>query len=68
MEDRYRIGASLETHRLAAGVTQRELALGSGIHQHRISEIENGCANPTLATLTALTLALGAGLRLRPDE
>jgi DNA-binding XRE family transcriptional regulator len=67
-EDRYRLGAALQAHRLAAGVAQRELAIRSGIPQHRISEIENGCANPTLSTLTALTRALGAELTLGPGE
>ena len=65
-EDRYRLGTSLESHRSAAGMTQRDLADRSGVPHHRISEIENGCANPTLSTLEALTQALGIELTLRP--
>jgi DNA-binding XRE family transcriptional regulator len=65
-ERRYRLGLSIEARRVAAGMTQRELAARSGIIQHRISEIETGCANPTLRTLGALAGALGADLVVRP--
>jgi DNA-binding XRE family transcriptional regulator len=59
---RFRLGASLEAARLQQGSTQRELSGASGISQHDISEIESGRANPTLATLSALTRVLGVEL------
>jgi predicted transcriptional regulator len=45
---------------------QRDLAGRSAIPHHRISEIENGCADPTLPTLAAPTRALGAELDVQP--
>src|SRR4051812_8709759 len=41
------------------GLTQKQLAELSGIDQAEISRIERGQANPTTATLSALTKALG---------
>ena len=48
--------------RLEAGMTQTELAKGSGVRQSEISKIENGRINPTLDTLEALGDALGVHL------
>ena len=54
--------ATLEKHRFAAGLTQRELARRTRVPHHRSSDIESGCANPALATLGALAGDLGVGL------
>ena len=62
-ETRFRLGACLEAARLAQGQTQRDLSAVSGVSQHDISEIENGRANPTLSTLSALTRVLGVDWR-----
>ena len=47
------------------GMTQRQLALKSGLQQAEISRIEAGNANPTLSTIAALAQALGAELSLK---
>jgi ribosome-binding protein aMBF1 (putative translation factor) len=59
---RYGIGAKLLDRRLAAGMTQRELAGISGIDQAEISRIECGQGNPTAQTLQALGAPLGVSL------
>ena len=63
-EDRYRLAAELLARRRRAGMTQRDLAARSRVPQHYISELENGCANPTLTTLGALARALGTAVTL----
>jgi transcriptional regulator with XRE-family HTH domain len=50
--------------RLAARLTQRQLAATAGVAQYEISHIENGSANPTLTTLARLSRALGVELRV----
>jgi XRE family transcriptional regulator, regulator of sulfur utilization len=45
-------------------MTQKQLADLSGINQAEISRIERGQANPTAATLGALTRALAADVQL----
>jgi ribosome-binding protein aMBF1 (putative translation factor) len=59
---RYRVGAKLLDRRLAAGLSQRELAQASGIDQAEISRIERGQGNPTVETLLALGTPLGITL------
>jgi ribosome-binding protein aMBF1 (putative translation factor) len=59
---RFAIGSRLLDRRLAAGMTQRELARASGIDQAEISRIERGQANPTVQTLQALGAPLGVVL------
>jgi ribosome-binding protein aMBF1 (putative translation factor) len=56
------IGAKLLDRRLAAGMTQRQLADASGVDQAEISRIERGQANPTAQTLQALGGPLGVSL------
>jgi ribosome-binding protein aMBF1 (putative translation factor) len=59
---RFGIGSKLLAKRMAAGLSQRELAAASGIDQAEISRIENGQANPTVQTLQALGNPLGVTL------
>ena len=59
---RFGIGAKLLDRRLAAGMTQRQLADTSGIDQAEISRIERGQGNPTAQTLQALGTPLGVSL------
>lgn len=47
-------------------LTQKQLAELSGIDQAEISRIDRGQANPTAATLGALTGALGVDVQLVP--
>jgi ribosome-binding protein aMBF1 (putative translation factor) len=63
---RFGIGAKLLERRMAAGMTQRELAAASGVDQAEISRIERGQANPTSQTLQALGEPLGVILDFAP--
>jgi ribosome-binding protein aMBF1 (putative translation factor) len=65
---RFSIGARLLDRRLAAGMTQRQLATASGIDQAEISRIERGQSNPTVQTLHALGAPLGVTLDFAPAE
>ncbi len=65
---RFAIGARLLDRRLAAGMSQRDLASVSGIDQAEISRIERGQANPTVQTLHALGAPLGIVLDFTPVE
>ncbi len=63
---RFKIGARLLQQRLAAGLTQQQLAVASGIAQADISRIERGQINPTAATLQTLGAPLGVALDYIP--
>ena len=63
---RFKIGARLLKARLAAGLTQEELASAAGMAQGDISRIERGQSNPTAGTLEALATPLGVTLDLVP--
>jgi ribosome-binding protein aMBF1 (putative translation factor) len=63
---RFKIGARLQQRRLAAGLTQQQLAVASGIAQADISRIERGQINPTAATLQTLGVPLGVTLDYIP--
>lgn len=54
-----RIGAALRSHRLAAGLTMRELGARSGLSQPFLSSIENGHGMPSVAALYRLAQSLG---------
>ena len=56
--------ARLKVRRAAAGLTQRELALASGVKQPLIAAIESGARQPTAAARTALEGALA----VRPSQ
>ena len=60
----YELTRSLIAARIAAGMTQKDLAEKSGIRQSNISRIENGNCVPTLTTLMALVQALGKKLSI----
>jgi transcriptional regulator with XRE-family HTH domain len=51
-------GQRLRELRQKSGVTQRDLAVGSGLTEAYISNIENGVAVPSLATVLRLAVAL----------
>lgn len=65
---RFKIGARILQQRLAAGLTQEQLASASGVAQADISRIERGQANPTTQTLDALAGPLGVTLDLVPAD
>ena len=58
------LAVQLISRRREIGLTQVELAAASGIAQSAISRIEQGRANPTVSTLSALARALDASLTL----
>lgn len=59
-----RIGPTLVQARLAAGLSQRELAQRAGTVQSVVARIELGQGNPTLQTLDRLFAAAGQQLQL----
>jgi ribosome-binding protein aMBF1 (putative translation factor) len=63
---RFTIGARLLRWRQAAGLSQQQLAVASGIAQADISRIERGQINPTAATLETLGGPLGVTLDYIP--
>jgi ribosome-binding protein aMBF1 (putative translation factor) len=65
---RFRIGTRILQRRLAAGMTQQQLAAASGIAQADISRIEHGQTNPTTDTLEAIARPLGAALDFVPSN
>ena len=63
---RFRLGLRVLKQRMAAGLTQQQLAAESGVAQADISRIERGQSNPTAETLEALAGPLGVTLDLVP--
>jgi transcriptional regulator with XRE-family HTH domain len=56
------IGNRVRHHRTGRGWTLDELARRSGVSKRMLSSIEQGSANPSIATLLRISDALGAGL------
>lgn len=59
MDMRKLIGDNVKRARIAAGMTQEELAERSGFSQQYISGVECGRRNPTIVTIYELAQALG---------
>jgi transcriptional regulator with XRE-family HTH domain len=53
------IGRAVRQFREKAGLTIQDLSAGSGLSAGMLSKIENGTTSPSLATLQALSRALG---------
>jgi transcriptional regulator with XRE-family HTH domain len=64
------IAASVRAKRLAAGLSMRALAAKAGMSQPFLSNLENGRAMPSIATLYKIAAALGVSARdfLAADE
>ena len=60
----FSLARQLAARRRERHLTQKQLAELSGIDQAEISRIERGQANPTTATLSALTRALAVDVQL----
>lgn len=60
MDMRRLVGGNVRRLRLAAGLTQEQLAERAGFGQQYISDLERGRENPTVVTLFELGQALGA--------
>jgi DNA-binding XRE family transcriptional regulator len=56
------IGSRVRQHRTGRGWTLGDLARRSGVSKRMLSSIEQGSANPSIATLLRISDALGAGL------
>jgi transcriptional regulator with XRE-family HTH domain len=61
-------GALVRNARLAAGLTQRELAARTGTTQSAVARLENDQTNPTVETLEAMLHATGRRLALAAEE
>ncbi len=59
MDMRALVGENIRRVRLAAGMTQEELAERSGFSQQYISSLERGRRNPTIVSIYELAQALG---------
>jgi transcriptional regulator with XRE-family HTH domain len=53
------LGARVRQLRLEAGLTQASLSQRSGLFRTHLSRIECGTANPTLAAIVSIAMALG---------
>ena len=60
----------LRKARLAAGLTQAQVAKRAGVSQGAVAQLERSGANPTVETLDAILRATGQRLRLdsEPDR
>ncbi|WP_426624450.1 helix-turn-helix domain-containing protein [Leifsonia sp. McL0607] len=52
------LGENLRAARQAAGLSQNELAVHSGIHVATVTKAEDGLTSPTVTTLLRLAFAL----------
>lgn len=64
MEPEFAIIQAMIDARTAAGLTQKQLAERSGLHQADISKLENGNANPSLRTLQRLAAGMNMQLKI----
>ncbi|MPZ23444.1 MAG: helix-turn-helix domain-containing protein [Dehalococcoidia bacterium] len=55
-------GSKLREHRIAAGISQEQLADLAGLHRTYIGGIERGERNPTLTNIARLARALHVDL------
>ena len=59
MDMRKLVGGNVKDARIAAGMTQEELAVRSGFSQQYISGLERGKRNPTIVSIYEFGQALG---------
>lgn len=64
LEPEFAIIQAMIDARTAAGLTQKQLAERSGLHQADISKLENGNANPSLRTLQRLAAGMNMQLKI----
>ena len=69
MDMRRLVGRNVRRARIAAGLSQEELAARSGFGQQYLSGLESGKRNPTIVTIYELSQALGVShvQLLNPD-
>ena len=57
-----RFGRAIRRRREAAGISQEDLAYEAGVHRTYVSLLERGKANPSLAVIERLAIALGSSV------
>lgn len=57
-----KLGLNLKKVRTKKGISQGDIAKELGVSRGFVSTIENGKTNPTLATITKLTKAVGVSV------
>jgi len=62
MERGKRIGQQLKEHRLAKGMTLKEIESSAGVSATHVSEIERGMTSPTIGALSKIGRAIGVEL------
>ena len=62
LEPEFQLVKAMIKARHEAGLTQKELAERTGLHQANISRIENGNGNPSVATLNRIAQGMGKKL------
>ena len=62
LDEEYEIIRQIIHARIAAGLTQKDLADRIGTRQSNVSRIENGNSNPSIATLKRIAEATGTKL------
>lgn len=60
------VGSAIRQTRKAKKLTQKELAVKSGVWQETISKIENGAASANLETIFDLLAALDMEMQIQP--
>ena len=63
--DKNEFGRIIKQRRDLLNITQKDLTAVSGVTLRKLSDIENGQANPTLHTLVKLMDALGLSLEIK---
>lgn len=66
LREHFRVGRKLVQARLAKKLTQKQVASRAKVDQGDLSKIERGLANPTFATLSAVALAVGYEVDVKP--
>lgn len=56
------LGVRVRSLRMAAGITQEQLAEKAGLSMKHLGELERGRSNPTLSSLQALANGLGVSV------
>ncbi len=64
LEPEFSVIQALIDARKATGISQKQLAKLTGIHQADISKLENGRANPSLKTLQRIAAGMGMKLKI----
>ncbi len=56
------LGAAIRSRRKLLGLSQEDLAFGSGLHRTYVADLERGARNPSLASIAKIAKALTVSL------